>query len=106
MKIQIEKIRAVRICVEVTEDYANSFLTIFNNVREQPELLKVENDRENNIYVTVDAEHRAPGEIWLGKFGEIKEVIPLTAFRPVVDTYDDSEEDELFEGEYLPLTLF
>lgn len=72
LKVYPEDAKVVR--VTITENYANAFLAIFNNVKSDSDLYKVENDYENDVYVTCRAECAEQVEKWLSNFGEVKSV--------------------------------
>ena len=86
VRVYTEDAKQVR--VTVTENYANAFLAIFNNVKSDPDLYKVENDYENDIYVTCSADSINDVKAWLSKFGEVKSVetvLMLFAHEPDYD---------------------
>lgn len=69
---------ARRITVDIEgglEKYAISFLNIFNNVREYPNMMyKVENTYDNRVFVTCPIDHVEEVKEYLEQFGEILEV--------------------------------
>ena len=70
-----EKKEAVQIKVELSADlnkYAKDFLAIFNNVRDNEELFKLENlAGTNSVFVTCDARYEEQAKDFLEQFGEI-----------------------------------
>ena len=56
------------------QEYAIHFLHIFNNVKENDELVRVTNDYENNVSVVCYADSLEETKKYLSQFGEIVEV--------------------------------
>ena len=56
------------------QEYAMSFLHIFNNVKENDELVRVTNDYKNNVSVVCYADALEATKSYLRQFGEIAEV--------------------------------
>lgn len=56
------------------EEYAIRFLHIFNNVKENDELVRVTNDYGNNVSVVCYADSLEETKKYLQQFGEIVEV--------------------------------
>ena len=76
VKMNVNEFEGYAITVEVEGDvkeYAESFLHIFNNVRESQELFKVKNYYDSNdvtVYCELDAKDKL--ERYLKAFGKIK----------------------------------
>lgn len=71
------------------EEYAKNFLAIFNNVRENDELVSVRNDWGNTVYVTCYADALAETKKFLSQFGRVVSVESAL----VVRCGDDIEYD-------------
>ena len=75
LKYSHEKEKATRITVSLEGDvqkYALSFLHIWNNAREYPNMFyRVENNSGNNVYVTCRTEDAESITEYLDQFGEI-----------------------------------
>lgn len=71
-----------------TEKYAQSFLAIFNNVKEFPELIRVTNGYDNQVYVVCAPDAEEEAREWLSHFGEIKMVDDILLFRVEEPEYD------------------
>lgn len=77
IQVNVNQFDGLAITVEVEggiDEYAKSFLHIFNNVRESKELLKVENHYSNDITVYCEEETKESLIKYLKNFGEIKSV--------------------------------
>jgi len=97
MKFYTEKKDAVQIKVELSADlnkYARDFLAIFNNVRDNEELFKLENlDGTNSVFVTCDARYEEQAKDFLCQFGEILYVEKVLYVEAQLDwDYDLPEE--------------
>ena len=70
-----KKEKAIKISVELTnntQEYALSFLHIWNNAREYPNMFyKVENNSGNSVFVTCNPKHAEEIKEYLEQFGEI-----------------------------------
>ena len=77
MKINFETFDAYLVVVNVEgniEDYALSFLNIFNNVRENKELFAVRNEPgSNRVAVTCDIDYLEETKEYLANFGKVEE---------------------------------
>lgn len=75
IKYSHEKEKAIRFSVELkgnTQEYAMSFLHIWNNAREYPDMFyKVENNSGNTVYVTCNPKYTEEIKAYLEQFGEI-----------------------------------
>lgn len=76
-------------------EYAKNFLHIFNNTRENKELIKVENYYGNND-VTVYCTTEAKDELirYLGNFGEFKDCKKVLLYQLTEPDYDISKYDD------------
>lgn len=96
MTLTVHPEHAITICVEITENYANRFLAIFNNVKSEPDLYKIRNDYGNKVFVTCNKTVVEDTKEWLAQFGEIKyteNTLMLFAEEPDYDfnEYDGAE---------------
>ena len=70
-----KKEKAIRFSVELegnTQEYALSFLHIWNNAREYPYMLyKVENNSGNSVFITCNPKKAEEVKEYLEQFGEI-----------------------------------
>ena len=92
LKLNANETEGYAITVEVEGDvkeYAESFLHIFNNVRESQELLKVKNYYGSND-VTVYCELEAKDKLvkYLKAFGKIKECEKVLVYQVEEPEYD------------------
>ena len=78
------------------QEYAISFLHIFNNVKENDELVRVKNDYENNVSVVCYADALEGTKHYLRQFGEIVEVCSalIVSFAEDIE-YDFSKYDTI-----------
>ena len=85
------------VTVLVKENYPESFLAIFNTVREHKELLEVKNDFNNNVTVICYPEIQAKITLWLEQFGDIvsTEKVLGVIFNEVDIAYDYDEYEDL-----------
>lgn len=77
IKMNVNQFEGLAVTVEVKgniDEYAKSFLHIFNNVRESKELLKVENHYSNDVTVYCMEETKESLIKYLKNFGEIKSI--------------------------------
>lgn len=91
---EVEK--AMRITVRLegsVEDYAMSFLHIWNNGREDSCIYKVENSYGNDVYVTCDADYAEEVKAYLEQFGSIRRVEGIKWYT----LYPAYEYDELWD---------
>ena len=107
MRINYEKRDAVRIKVEMRGDigeYAKNFLTIYNNVKNDKDLLKMYNDYGNGVYVVCETTVKDAAVEFLKQFGEIvrvENVEVVQAFCLDYDYLDDKDTEFLaLEEEY------
>ena len=93
--VEFSKGFEVTVCIAGTiQEYAMSFLNIFNNVKENDELVRITNDYGNNVSVVCYAESLEETKKYLGQFGEIVEVCSalIVAFGEDIE-YDYSKYD-------------
>lgn len=69
----IEEAYTVKVTVKGLEAYKDAFLIISNNVRSWPQLLKVEQNDGNDIYVTCKPSAVKDTQEWLEQFGDVYE---------------------------------
>ena len=77
IQVNVNQFEGLAVTVEVKgniDEYAKSFLHIFNNVRESKELLKVENHHNNDVTVYCMEETKESLIKYLKNFGEIKDI--------------------------------
>lgn len=77
IQVNVNQFEGLAVTVEVNgniDEYAKSFLHIFNNVRENKELLKVENHYSNDVTVYCMEETKESLIKYLKNFGEIKSI--------------------------------
>ena len=74
------------------EEYAKSFLHIFNNVRESRELYKVENNYNNDVTVYCKPESKEALIEYLENFGEIKRTEMVLMYQLTEDLEYDYEK--------------
>ena len=94
--MKCEKREALRIKVELSgniDEYARSFLAIYNNVKSDPYLLKMYNDYSNNVYVVCEKNVEKAAVEFLEQFGEIKSVVTVEVIQPIV--YDWNYRDDI-----------
>ena len=75
VRVRAYKFEGYAVTVELEgniQEYAESFLHIFNNVKENKELLKVENYYNNDVTVYCELEVKEQLIDYLGKFGKVK----------------------------------
>jgi hypothetical protein len=70
------------------ENYAKSFLAIYNNVKNDKDLLKMYNDYGNNVYVVCEEHVRDAAVQFLEQFGEVKSVDKVEAIQPICLDFD------------------
>ena len=103
-----EKKSVVRVHVEMrgdVQEYALNFLKIFNNVRDNPELLMCYNDHGNGVYVICEPEVKEATVDFLGWFGTVSEPEELTGLLPVLDesSLKPDEWDQIENYKALPV---
>ena len=103
-----EKKPVVRVCVEMrgdVQEYALNFLKIFNNVRDNPELLMCYNDHYSHVYVICEPSAEDATVDFLGWFGTVTDTEELTGLLPVLDEsrLTPGEWDELENYKALPV---
>lgn len=106
MKLPYEKRRALRFKVEIAgniDDYARSFLAIYNNVKNDKDLLKMYNDYGDNVYVICECHVREAATEFLDQFGNILSVEEIEVVQPIGYDYeyDDNVDTEFLEVEEL-----
>lgn len=77
LKMNVNQFEGLAITVKVEggiDEYAKSFLHIFNNVRESRELFKVENHYNNDVTVYCKEKTKDALIRYLKNFGEIKSI--------------------------------
>lgn len=95
IKVNVHEAEGCAVTVEVDGDlkeYADSFLHIFNNVRESRELLRVKNYNNSNdvtVYCELDAKDKLVQ--YLKAFGKIKNVEKVMVFQVEEPDYDIDE---------------
>jgi hypothetical protein len=88
---EYEKRLATRIKVEISGDidqYARSFLAIYNNVKNHPELFDMYNDYSNGVFVTCEQVAKDDAVEFLSQFGEIVKVDTVEAIFPLFNDYE------------------
>lgn len=87
IKFAFEKLSVSRVGVTLKGDIqtkALNFLKIFNNVRDNNELLHVYNDHADNVYVICEDDSVDATVEWLGWFGEVHEPEHVNGIRPAL----------------------
>ena len=106
LKMNVNQFEGLAITVEIkgnVEEYAMKFLCIYNNVRENRDLLKIENHWNNDVTVYCEEENKEALINYLKKFGEIKgtEKVLMYQLEDAVDydydKYDDAVVVPYFE---------
>ena len=95
IKLECEKREAIRFKVELQGDvheYARSFLAIYNNVKNDRDLLKMYNDYDNNIYVICENGVREAVAEFLDQFGQIISIETVEIVQPNGIDYDYRED--------------
>lgn len=95
---------AIQITVNIAksvEEYALAYLAIHNNVRDNRDLIKVENYEWSNK-VTVTAKPEVENEVreWLSQWGELKETRRVLAYEIYVS--DNIDWDKYYEQVLIP----
>lgn len=98
-KLSVYEMEGYAVTVEIEGDlkeYADSFLHIFNNVRESKELLMVKNYYNSNdvtVYCELDAKEKLVK--YLKAFGEIKECKKILVYEAEEPDYDFEKYDDI-----------
>ena len=99
VKYYHEKQKAIQITVRLdgdVQEYAMSFLHIWNNAREYPNMFyKLENNRGNDVFVTCRPSDAEAIKEYLEQFGEIRYTEEINWF-VVHAEYDRTGWTELF----------
>ena len=98
MKFSYEQKPAVRIKVEMLGDiqtYANHFLVIYNNVKNDRSLLKMYNDYDNGVYLICEEDVKENAIEFLQQFGKIVRVETIETVRPICGYYELPEDRDL-----------
>lgn len=102
IKYYHEKEKATRITVRLEGDvqkYALSFLHIWNNAREYPDMFyKVENNSGNDVYITCRTKDAESIKEYLEQFGKIVYTEEIN-WIIISAQYDKAGYDILFDGE-------
>jgi len=102
-KFEYEIQKGYRIRIEVTgfiETYALKFFKIYNYVKDYRGLRKIYTDIESDVFVICDEGYENKAVKWFSKFGEVKEITPVTIISPLIDISDmniDIENCEILE---------
>ena len=104
MKITCESRKATRIKINVhgdVQDYAMSFLAIYNNVKASHDLLKMYNNYDNDIYVICETDVEDATKQFLEQFGTIESCEQVLVFAPYCDqlNYPDDIDIEFLDIE-------
>lgn len=106
MQIKCEKKEALRLKVELSDnvqEYAMSFLAIYNNVKNDQALLKVYNDYSRNVYVVCEKNVRDAAVMFLEQFGQILKIETVETIQPLGFDYEcrtDMDTEFLETAEY------
>lgn len=101
VKLDVNKFDGLAITVEVkggVEEYAMSFLHIFNNVRENEKLFRVDNYHNNDVTVYCEEESKESLIKYLKNFGEIKSIEKVLMYQ--IEDTDEFPSNE-YEGEVI-----
>ena len=97
LKMNVNQFEGLAVTVTVKggiDEYAKSFLHIYNNVRESRELFKVENHYNNDVTVYCEEKTKDVLVKYLKNFGEIKEIEKVLMYQLEEPDYDyDKYED-------------
>lgn len=99
VKLNVNKFEGCAITVDVKggiEEYAKSFLHIFNNVRDSKKLFKVENHFNNDVTVYCEPNYKDKVIKYLENFGEIKdcEKVLMYQIEDIDSGFDFDKYDE------------
>ena len=103
VKLDVNKFDGVAVTVEIkggVDEYAKSFLHIFNNVRENEKLFNVENDKYNNVTVYCEEETKEALVKYLKNFGEIKSIEKVLMYQ--IEDMDEMPSDEYEDEKIVP----
>lgn len=103
MKFEYEKRKASRIKVAINGDinkYSKSFLSIYNNVKNDKDLLKMYNDYGDNIYVVCEKDVEKAAVQFLEQFGNVVSVEEVEVVQPIC--YDYKYNDD-YDTEFLDI---
>lgn len=97
LKVKVFKAYKVGVVLpDNVDEYAKNFLKIFNNVKTEKQLLGVENNYGNEVFVTCTKENVDNVKDWLGWFGKVEDEVMETTCLQVDDYVDcDCEENEI-----------
>ena len=100
VKMDVLELEGYAITVEIEtdniNDYAKNFLHIFNNVRENKELLKVRNYfGSNDVTVYCDEKNKDAAMKYLKSFGEIKDCEKVLMYQLSEPDYDINKYDDV-----------
>ena len=101
VKLDVNKFDGLAITVDVkggVEEYAMSFLHIFNNVRENEKLFRVDNYHNNDVTVYCEEESKESLIKYLKNFGEIKSIEKVLMYQ--IEDTDEFPSNE-YEGEVI-----
>jgi hypothetical protein len=101
--LECEKREALRLKVELFGDiheYAISLLAIYNNVKNDKDLLKLYNDYDNNVYLVCEKEVRDAAIEFLEQFGQIIAIETVEVVQPMGLDYEYSND---IDTEFLPV---
>ena len=76
-KYAVDTFPAYRLTVKMEGDlqtYAMNFLSIFNNVKTNPELYQITNDYKDNVYVVCEKSLVEATKRFLSQYGEITDI--------------------------------
>ena len=96
VEFEYEQRYATRIKVELSGDideYARSFLAIYNNVKNDSDLLKVYNNYGNGVYVVCETEVKDAVIQFLEQFGQVVSVEAIEIIQP--QCYDYEYRDDM-----------
>ena len=101
IKFEYEKRMATRIKVKLSDDiaeYAKSFLAIYNNVKNNRDLLKMYNDYGNYVYVVCETDVKDLAIKFLEQFGTIAFVENVEVIQPTCYDYEYNDD---YDTEFL-----
>lgn len=99
MNAKLTKRLAIRLKVAIEGDietYAKAFLAIYNNYKNDKDLLKVYNDYDNGVYLVCESHVQDEAIRFLGQFGTITRIDTVEVVQPelVEYTYRDDIDTE------------
>lgn len=98
-----ETVPAIRIKVTLDGDiqqYAKSFLAIYNNVKSDPDLYKVYNDYHNSLYLVCKPEIEAAAVKFLAQFGEVVSCVDVQLVQQQIAGFEYPEDIDVEFLEY------